>query len=248
MLVAEALSGIVTGFLVSPTNVVVDKSVMQYANKAESSIWVAAAKTFKSMFVSPLKFVMAFEFRWQCFVYFPTYTIGNWADHFDYAPDVPRPIQKLLAIFLANTTTSLIRDRIYAIRLNPHKKMEPFPATSLSLFFLRDIIAMASAFTLPPILGKAISQKFDIEFKNGERIAQIICPLMVQVVATPTHLLALGLYNNKTLTLDEQFKVIRGIYLNTLTLRCLRFLPAFGLGGICNIELRKWTKSQIPFE
>ena len=67
MLVAEALSGIVTGFLVSPTNVVVDKSVMQYANKAESSIWVAAAKTFKSLFVSPLKFVMAFEFRWQCY-------------------------------------------------------------------------------------------------------------------------------------------------------------------------------------
>jgi len=105
---------------------------------------------------------MAFEFRWQCFVYFPTYTIGNWADHYDLTPDVPRPIQKLLAIFVTNTITSLIRDRIYAIRLNPHKKMEPFPMSSLSLFFLRDIIAMASAFTLPPIMGKMISENFDM--------------------------------------------------------------------------------------
>jgi len=161
-MLAEALSGTITGFLVSPTNVVVDKSVMQYANKAEPSIWAAAAKTFKSLFVSPLNFIMAFEFRWQCFVYFPTYTVGNWADHIDLAPEVPRPIQKLFAVFLANTTTSLIRDRIYAIRLNPHKKMEPFPITSLSLFFLRDIIAMASAFTLPPIVGRQISDRFDI--------------------------------------------------------------------------------------
>jgi len=191
---------------------------------------------------------MAFEFRWQCFVYFPTYTVSNWADHFDLTPDVPRPIQKLLAVFLANTVTSLTRDRIYAIRLNPHKKMEPFPISSLSLFFLRDIIAMASAFTLPPILGKHISEKFSIEFKNGERIAQILCPLLVQVIATPVHLLALGLYNNKTATFAEQFKVIGNIYFNTLLLRCLRFLPAFGLGGICNIELRKWSKSQIAFE
>ena len=221
---------------------------MQYANKAEPSIWVAAAKTLKSLFVSPLKFIMAFEFRWQCFVYFPTYAVSNWADHFDLSPDVPRPIQKLIAVFLTNTSTSLIRDRIYAIRLNPHKKMEPFPNASFSLFFLRDIIAMASAFTLPPIVGKQISKRFDIEFKNGERIAQMICPLLVQIIATPIHLLALGLYNHKKMNLSEQFKLIGGIYFNTLALRMLRFLPAYGIGGICNIQLRKWTKSQLPLE
>lgn len=34
ILLAEAFSGMVTALLVSPTNVVVDKSVIQYANKA----------------------------------------------------------------------------------------------------------------------------------------------------------------------------------------------------------------------
>jgi hypothetical protein len=167
LLLAEALAGSVTGFLVSPTNVIVDKSVIQYANKAESSIWIAAGKSVKSLFNSPLAFLKAFEFRWQCFVYFPTYTVSNWADHFDLSSDVPRSIQKLLMVFLTNTTTSLIRDRIYTLRLNPHKAIENFPISSLGLFFVRDIIAMASAFTLPPIVGKAISEKWDIEFKNG---------------------------------------------------------------------------------
>ena len=55
---------------------------------------------------------------------------------------------------------------------------------------------MASAFTIPPILGEVISDRFDIEQKNGLRIAQIISPLMVQLVGTPLHLLGLDMYNN----------------------------------------------------
>jgi len=122
LLIAETISGIITAFIVSPNNVVMDKSVMQYANQAESSIWTAASKTYKTLFKSPLQFLKAFEFRWQLFVYFPTYTVGNFMDQFDLTPDVPQPIQKLIAVFLTNTLTSLIRDRIYTIRLNPHKK------------------------------------------------------------------------------------------------------------------------------
>ncbi len=114
------------------------------------------------MFISPISFVRAFEYRWQCFVYFPTYAVSNWMDHIDLTPEVPRPIQKLLLVFLTNTSTSLIRDSIYTTRLNPHKAAERFPVSSLSLFFLRDIIAMASAFTLPPILGRWISDKAKI--------------------------------------------------------------------------------------
>jgi hypothetical protein len=72
-----------------------------------------------------------------------------------------------------------------------------------------------------------------------------MCPLFVQVFATPIHLLALGLYNNKKMSLGEQFGFIQGLYLNTLAMRVLRFLPAYGIGGICNIELRKWIKSRI---
>lgn len=48
--------------------------------------------------------------------------------------------------------------------------------------------------------------------------------------------------------MGEHFKYIGSIYFNTLFLRMLRFLPAYGIGGIVNIELRKWSKAQVPFE
>lgn len=102
--------------------------------------------------------------------------------------------------FLVNTTTSLIKDKALAQRFGA-KEVKPFPLTSFGLFFLRDIVAMASAFTIPPALGEIISDKFNIDSKNGLRIAQIISPLLVQFVGTPLHLLGLDWYNNEGSTL-----------------------------------------------
>jgi hypothetical protein len=60
---------------------------------------------------------------------------------------------KLLSTFFVNTTLSLIKDKALAQRLG-HGEERKFPASALTLFFLRDIIAIASAFTIPPIFGK----------------------------------------------------------------------------------------------
>lgn len=35
-------------------------------------------------------------------------------------------------------------------------------------------------------------------------------------------------------------KYLKSIYTNSVVLRMLRFLPAYGIGGIVNIELRKY--------
>ena len=76
----------------------------------------------KTLLFQPLTFIKSFEFRWMCFVYFPTYAVNNLADQFNLSDDVPHPIQKLLAVFSVNTVTSLIKDRVFTIRLNPFKK------------------------------------------------------------------------------------------------------------------------------
>ena len=73
------------------------------------------------------------------------------ADHFNVSESVPHPIQKLLAVFAVNTVTSLLKDRVYIQKLNPHKPIEPVPLSSLSLLFTRDIIAMAAAFIIPSL-------------------------------------------------------------------------------------------------
>lgn len=156
LLLAEIFSGCVTGFSVSPLNTVVDKSVIEYANKKEPTVWTAAGKSMRTLLTKPFTFLRSFEFRWMLFVYLPTYSIPNMMDHFNFTDKISHPIQKLIAAFLINTSTSLIKDMIYTKRLNPFKPVEPFPLKSFVLFFLRDMVAMAGAFTLPPIVAKEL--------------------------------------------------------------------------------------------
>lgn len=67
---------------------------------------------------------------------------------------------------------------------------------------------------------------------------------MVQLVGTPIHLMALDLYNRPGVSFSERVKHIKGIFTNSLVLRMMRFLPAFGFGGIINIELRRSLKGR----
>ncbi len=62
---------------------------------------------------------------------------------------------------MVNTTTSLAKDKALTQKFGT-KAAKSFPISSFGLFFLRDIVAMASAFTIPPILGEIISDKFNI--------------------------------------------------------------------------------------
>jgi hypothetical protein len=178
---------------------VVDKSVIEYTS-GKGGLWQLAGENLSVIFKSPISFFTGFSFRWMYFVYFLTYATSNFADHVNFTPEVSHPIQKLLMVFLANTTCSLIKDKKYAVKYG-QISTRPFPLASYGLFFLRDLIAMASAFTIPPILGKAISKKFDITQANGERIAQLASPLFVQLIGTPIHLLALDIYNRPGIAL-----------------------------------------------
>jgi len=248
LILADTLAAICTGFAVSPLNTVIDKSVMEFANRKYPTIWAAAGNSLKSLLTQPLNFVRGFEFRWMCFVYLPTFTAGNVMDHYNLTDSIPHPIQKLLAVFLANTITSLIKDRIYIRRLNPHKPIEPLPLSSLMLLFTRDMVAMAAAFTVPPIGARYMKDNHGWDYATAERILQLACPPLLQIFVVPVHLLALGLYNDKGKTMSEHFRYIRSIYFSTVAMRMMRFLPSYGIGGIFNIELRKYLKGHVPFE
>lgn len=176
------------------------------------------------------------------FVYACTYVTNNLADHVNIHPDISPPIQKLGLVFLANTTCSLIKDKKYAVKYG-QAVSRPFPLASYVLFFIRDIIAMASAFTIPPIAGKIIADKTGISVSLGEKIAQISSPLVLQLILTPIHLTALDIYNRPGENFASRVAYMKGIFKNALILRMMRFLPAYGFGGIINTELRTRFKA-----
>jgi len=70
--------------------------------------------------------------------------------------------------------------------------------------------------------------------RKGFAIAQLISPLAVQVLVTPLHLLGLDLYNREGLKLMERLKHVKVLYPHALALRMIRFLPAYGIGGVIN--------------
>ena len=236
-LIWEVVAGICSGFLVSPINTIVDRSVIESAN-GKTPLWRGVANGFRSLVFSPQIFLRSYEFRWIFFVYSSTYASSNLADHV-IVNGIDPAIVKLVISFVVNTSTSLIKDKALAQAFG-NTDARPFPMTSFGLFLLRDVVAMASAFTIPPILGKYISDKFGLEEKTGLRIGQLTSPLLVQFVGTPLHLLGLDFYNNVGHTFSQRMKTLRSIYFSTLLLRMMRFLPAYGFGGIANIELRNY--------
>lgn len=50
--------------------------------------------------------------------------------------------------------------------------------------------------------------------------------------------MGLDLYNRPGETLGSRIKNVRKLYISAMTLRMIRFLPAYGLGGVFNKELR----------
>jgi len=61
-----------------------------------------------------------------------------------------------MSTFTANTVTSIFKDKALTQRFGLSKERS-FPLKSYGVFFLRDIIAMAAAFTIPSVLGEFIS-------------------------------------------------------------------------------------------
>lgn len=177
---------------------VVDRSVIEYTS-GKGGLWGLARDNLLTIVKSPGSFLSGFSFRWMYFVYSLTYITSNLSEYINLSPDIPQNIQKLLMVFLVNTSTSLIKDKKYAIKYG--QAVKPFPTVSLGLFFFRDLFAMASAFTLPTPIGKELIKYIRISEENGIRIAQLTTPLVLQLFLTPIHLFALDLYNRPGMSL-----------------------------------------------
>lgn len=113
-MLSEVVAGAISAFAVSPLNVVVDKSVIEYTS-GKAGLWKLAGGNLSTIFKTPFSFFTGFSFRWMYFVYIFTYSVSNVADHLNFTEDVSHPIQKLLMVFLTNTTCSLIKDKKYAV-------------------------------------------------------------------------------------------------------------------------------------
>ena len=183
-----------TSLCVSPTNAIFDRSVIEFAN-GKHSIQQGVRNGLTLLLTKPFNFFTSFKFKWMYFVYSSTYIANNISDHSHIIPGISIPIQNLIVTFIANSTTGISKDKAYTQKFGVVQP-KAFPVVSLALLFLRDIIGIASAFTLPPIFSKLMEEELDLSERKSRSIAQITSPLFIQIFVTPIHLLGLDLYNH----------------------------------------------------
>lgn len=135
---------------------------------------------------------------------------------------------------------SMLKDRAFAkIYAVSGKPSMPFPKLSLAMFAVRDAATVAASFTLPPRITPWLKERSGLPHDVARGIVQLLTPLSAQIFTVPLHLAALDLYNNPQNA--ERAAFIRREYTKTLFARWGRILPAFGIGGVINLQMQVFS-------
>lgn len=80
------------------------------------------------------------------------------------------------------------------------------------------------------------------KYVGAASVAQFVTPAAVQLVSTPLHLLGLDLYNRPgvgMLSADGRATRVVRDWAKSAAARMCRIVPAFGVGGVVNMKVRK---------
>ncbi|CAI7587376.1 unnamed protein product [Penicillium glandicola] len=118
--------------------------------------------------------------------------------------------------------------------------------TAAAIFLVRDGVTIFGSFTLAPWLSDAIPDGLAAHPHAKPIITQLTVPVLTQLVATPLHLLALDMYTRQyTMSFIERVKHSQQYLPSSTLLRCVRIIPAFGIGCLTNMELRSAFHAKI---
>lgn len=123
------------------------------------------------------------------------------------------------------------------------------PLNVCAAFLLRDAFTIFGSFTLADMLSAYIPNSLAHNPHAKSILSQLVVPALTQLVAAPVHLFGLDLYNRPhAVPVLERLSHIRRDMPSTVAARCLRLVPAFGIGCIMNRELRSFFHSQLETE
>lgn len=239
---ADFLSGATAGAFVSPLVSAVDRALAENAS-GRMALWPSFFKSLREMATHPTNFVKSPQFYWIWLVYGGTYTAVNCAESWSKATNRDPAFPKWLASFVVNTSTCIGKDRAFA-KMFGTSTPKVTPLGSYGAWLTRDLVSMAVFFTLPPIVGKQISQYTGSE-ESGYYAAQIGLPLALQTITTPIHLLGYDIYNNPNNTVSQRVAFMKKDYFKNVSIRMLRMAPPWSFGTIGNREIRKYLNAKL---
>jgi hypothetical protein len=110
-------------------------------------------------------------------------------------------------------------------------------------------MTVMASFSLPHLIADRYSGGDEAKRDDIFVKAQLVCPVAMQLISTPLHVVGLHLYNVPGATVTERLAEISKSYCKTAFMRICRILPAFGIAGVLNNGLRDWGEEKfLPME
>ncbi|RLN46902.1 hypothetical protein BBJ29_002910 [Phytophthora kernoviae] len=214
---------------VAPFITIVDRAIIENASGARPL--GRGLKEISLDFVRhPLRFVGKREFMLIFGLYTATYVSANAADTVCEFAEKDSQMPKFISTTAVNMSLCIAKDRAFA-RMFGVIAPAAFPLSSIGLFAVRDSLTVGASFNAPKVLAKKLEDDAQVEKSKANTIAQLVCPMAVQFISTPLHLLGLDLYNKKGLTFAKRASFVQREYLKSAFARIGRIGPAFGIGG-----------------
>jgi hypothetical protein len=189
-------------------------------------------------------------------LYFSTYFTANSIDTFT-ATVQSRPANSVSSGPVKFATTSVVnmsicvyKDSYFARAFNGGSSAAKIPKLSCALFAARDSLTIFASFNLPPLIAPQL-EHLPPSLKNQfgrilsteagrTNTAQFLAPAAMQLFSTPVHLLGLDLFNRQgRLGFAERFARVTRDWSVSAMARMGRIVPAFGVGGIVNGNVRR---------
>jgi hypothetical protein len=240
-ILSDVLAATATSFCVAPVISILDQAIVQNASGTKT-FWVSLKDSATSMVKRPATFVRSPAFLLLWGVYGGTYVAVNLATSVcdkANATDQERHMVKFIGVSSVNIALNVSKDRVFATMFG-NGIPRPVPLKSIGTFALRDSMTVFSSFNLAPMVAEALA---GAEVAGARTMAQLFCPVAMQWISAPLHLLGLNWYNQPTVASSrERREFIRREYLTTALARSARIFPAFGIAPLINAPIRNFTK------
>lgn len=242
-LLVESTAATLSALSVAPAISIVDKAIVSNASGLEPMV-PSIIRSVKSFVSNPLYFCSQLSFLLIWGTYAGTYIVANSVQAVCERIGASYLYPKLIGSSIANVGLSLYKDKAYA-RMYGTGDPKPVPKMSMLCFGMRDTMTILASFTLPKYLATFLETRFKMDHKSADNLAQLVTPCAMQMLSSPLHLYGLNLYNVPVATREERIHAIKKGYMETSLARMGRILPAFGVGGVVNREVRAFGRSML---
>lgn len=170
-------------------------------------------------------------------VYLSTYLTANYTTSLCNEMQIDYKLPTAVATSIVNICAIAYKDREFARMCS--KTPAVMPLSSYGLFALRDGLTVTSSFVLKNSVKDHLQETYDMDHKRADLAASFSVPMFAQLFSTPLHILSLDLYTHPHSAFKMRIKEIAKAYTSVCSGRVMRIIPAFGVGGFLNDQVKE---------